>query len=250
MLRQVRMKWDKRGDVLFHWRGGEVTRLEGFSDAVFGFALTLLVVSLEVPHSFAELMRAMRGFLAFAICFAMLINVWEKHYRFFRRYGLQNGAMLALNGALLFVVLFYVYPLKFVMTAFIDTVVFRDSTLEISDAQIGPLFGIYGVGFAAIFLLFAAFYWYAWRKREALELDPLERFLTRGEILRNVLMVGVGVVAIILANFLPLQLRGSSGFTYMLIGVIETWHGHRAGEGQKRLAIADANAEARADAEH
>ena len=30
----------------FRWRGGDVSRLEGFSDAVFGFALTLLVVSL------------------------------------------------------------------------------------------------------------------------------------------------------------------------------------------------------------
>ena len=38
--------------------GREVSRIEGFSDAVFGFALTLLVVSLEVPDNFDALVCA------------------------------------------------------------------------------------------------------------------------------------------------------------------------------------------------
>ena len=70
--------WTKEKD--FHWRGGEITRLEGFSDAVFAFAVTLLVVSLEVPDTFDELLHAMRGFVAFGICFTILISLWYEHY--------------------------------------------------------------------------------------------------------------------------------------------------------------------------
>ena len=94
-------------ETRFRWRAREITRLEGFSDAVFAFALTLLVVSLEAPHTFDELMDTMRGFPAFGICFAILVQVWFYHYRYFRRYGLQDGITVVLNAALLFVVLFF-----------------------------------------------------------------------------------------------------------------------------------------------
>src|SRR5262245_12644977 len=100
----------------FRWRGGEIARIEGLSDAVFAFAVTLLVVSLEVPKTFGELSELLRGFVPFAICFILLMQVWHEQYRFFRRYNLQDKMSLVLNSALLFVVLFYVYPLKFLFT--------------------------------------------------------------------------------------------------------------------------------------
>src|SRR5258708_38288637 len=81
----------------FRWRGGDVSRLEGLSDAVFGFAITLLVVSLEVPKTFDELALAMRGFVGFAVCFALLALVWYDHYMFFRQYGLKDTITGVLN---------------------------------------------------------------------------------------------------------------------------------------------------------
>ena len=42
--------------------------------------------------------------------------IWRGHYRFSRRYGLEDPYTVFLNVVLLFLVLFFVYPLKFVFT--------------------------------------------------------------------------------------------------------------------------------------
>jgi hypothetical protein len=97
-------------------RNYEIQRIETFSDGVFAFAVTLLIVSLEVPHSFEELLMTMRGFFAFGISFLILISIWNEQHRFFRLYGMDDSRTIALNGFLLFIVLFYVYPLKFVFS--------------------------------------------------------------------------------------------------------------------------------------
>ena len=57
----------------FRIRGAEVSRIERFSDAVFGFAVTLLVVSLQVPLTFDNLVGVLRGLPAFAVWFALLV---------------------------------------------------------------------------------------------------------------------------------------------------------------------------------
>jgi len=152
--------WGRRADG-FRWRGGEISRLEGFSDAVFAFAVTLLVVSLEVPRTFTELWSVMRGLPAFAVCFTLLIVIWHEHYVFFRRYGLQDTTTVWLNAGLLFVMLFYVYPLKFVFTLFLAPVTGTptvvpaprggaESIIELE--QIPKLFVIYGAGVIALYV--------------------------------------------------------------------------------------------------
>ncbi len=91
----------------FRRRSHDISRIEAFSDVVFGFSLTLLVVSLEVPHTFGELMADMRGFVPFAVCFGLLAQVWWLHHNFFRRYGLDDATTATLNFVLLFVVLLF-----------------------------------------------------------------------------------------------------------------------------------------------
>ena len=217
------------GEKGFRWRGAEITRLEGFSDAVFAFAVTLLVVSLEVPRTFHELMDVMKGFAAFGVCFALLADVWFNHYRFFRRYGLQSTWAVFLNCVLLFFVLFYVYPLKFLFVSVFN----GGGTME--PPQVRLLFIIYGAGYAAIFLVFALLYLHAWKQRDALGLNRIEQLRTRHSQVDNLAMVVVGLGSVGLAWALPLRLAGLAGYFYFVIAVYFTVAGMIFGKRERLL---------------
>ncbi len=197
-------------------RGREVARLESFSDAVFGFALTLLVVSLDVPKTFPDLMATMRGFPAFALCFLFLALLWNGHYRYCRRYGLDDGSTRFLTCVMLFLVLFYVYPLKFLFNFSITGVLFGGPAQSvITRSEFSTLLVIYGLGFAAVYLALLLLYLHAYRMRDALELTELEKFDTRYQIFRLAMLVGMGLLAALLAC-VPL-FRNWSSLVYILL---------------------------------
>ena len=229
----------------FRWRSEEISRIEGLSDAVFGFAITLLVVSLEVPKTFNELAHAMSGFGAFAICFALLFLVWYNQHKFFRRYGLQDTVTIILNAILLFLILFYVYPLKFLFTFLVSKVTGGrgevrlpngniESMLE-SETQMGTLMLIFGVGYLAIFVVFVLLHIHAYRRKEELELNKLERFDTISSIQESGLNCLIALISISLVWFGGYHLSGLAGLTYMLTGVVMGIHGFIMGSRRKRL---------------
>jgi uncharacterized membrane protein len=206
---------ESRDLIGFHLRGREVTRLESFSDAVFAFALTLLVVSLDVPKSFNDLVITMRGFPAFAICFLFLALIWNGHYKFCRRYGLDDGTARFLTCVMLFLVLFYVYPLKFLFNFSIGLLFGSASIVGMTGSQFSTLLVIYGLGFAAVYGAMTLLYLHAYRLREALDLNDLEKFDTRYQIFRLLTLAGMGLVAAGLAC-IPV-VRNWSSLVYMLL---------------------------------
>lgn len=215
----------------FRNRAHEVSRLEAFSDVVFGFALTLIVVSLEVPKSYEELMAAMRGFPGFALCFAILIWIWHAHYTYFRRYGLHDEFTVWMNTFLLFVVLFYVYPLKFVFSSF-------GGHHGYSPHQARVIFTIYGVGFAGIFFIYTMLYSHALKKRDELALNAVEQHDTQTHVMMFAACVGVGLMSIVLALAVPDRYVGLAGYIYFVTGLVSWYLGTT--RGSKRRLVEDA----------
>ncbi len=187
----------------FEWRGREVSRLEGLSDAVFAFAITLLVISLEVPDTVHAMVVAMRGFVGFAFSFFLLYRLWVTQYRFFRRYGLEDATTIRLNGVLLFMVLFFVYPLKF-LTARLTEWAAEHGWRELRPHYLHEVLGsgdgralilFYFWGSAAVLGTLALMYRHAYSRRHALRLTPHEAHRTRTAYQRLFLGAAVGAVA-------------------------------------------------------
>ena len=245
MIREPLVKRGFGKSTDFRWRSHEISRIEGLSDAVFAFAITLLVVSLEVPKTFHELAETMRGFGAFAICFVLLFTVWLTQYKFFRRYGLQDGTTVWLNGALIFVVLFYVYPLKFLFTFLVDKFTGGHGETRLADGtvttmidnidQMGKLMLIFSAGYLAVFAVFVLLYLHAYRKRAELDLNPLEVFDTRNSIQESALNCGIAILSIAIILIGGSKFSGVAGMIYMLTGIVMGVHGTVGGRRRRQM---------------
>jgi uncharacterized membrane protein len=229
-------------------RRTEVTRLEGFSDAVFGFALTLLVVSLEVPRNFEDLMTQMEGFVGFALMFAMVCWIWYEHNVYFRQFGVQDQWTVFLNSVLLFVVLFYVYPLKFLTSALMLAVGLGDPEgprFDDPGMNGGHLMLLYSSGVVLIFGVFVLLYRHAWRRRDSLSLTAAELLSLRYGMRSHVISTSLGATSFALALALP-SWAAIAGMMYALMGPLHAWNGYLGGKAQADLkAREEADAESR-----
>jgi uncharacterized membrane protein len=94
----------------------ETLRLEAFSDGVFGFAATLLVLDIKIPevHDGNSLFQAMLAgwptYLGFLIGFFTILICWINHHFMFDYIYKSNSKLLLLNGFKLLVVTFTPFP--------------------------------------------------------------------------------------------------------------------------------------------
>jgi len=222
-------------------RENEITRVEAFSDGMIAFAATLLVVSMDAPRSYEDLIRNLYGFIPFGLSFIALFYIWVVHTILFRRYPLKDKVSIFINGILLFTVLFYVQPLRFLASSFVSLFTRSGEVHVTSWDQLQNLFIIYGIGWIIIFLLVAWLYRRAWVTRDSLGLTPVESYDAITYSRHYLGFAAAGVVSILVALTKVGLGFGLPGIAYVSIGIFAWLNGRNRDPG--RTALADKVAE-------
>jgi uncharacterized membrane protein len=103
----------------FRYDTPEFGRVTSLSDGVFAIALTLLVLTLDVPDVPADqLARALmdqgQQVVVFGLSFLLVANVWWVHHRIVSRLAMIEPGLIALNFVLLALVALVPFPTSLV----------------------------------------------------------------------------------------------------------------------------------------
>ncbi len=226
----------------FRYRGMAGSRLENLTDAIFGFAITLLVIASQVPTTYMELQASMYSFLGFIFCIMLLLGLWDNHNSFFLHFGLQDKTTKILNFLFLFVLLFYIYPLKYLFS-FLGTRIYAQVKIAMGDRSEALLKVVdsinnaaldsgqwvdimlrFGLGLFLMYLLLLLMHVNAYRKSSYLRLSEEERYITRTFIQAYGILVGICTLSMGIVLIFGGGSAAVAGMVYILVGIILPLH--------------------------
>ncbi|MBK8089130.1 MAG: DUF1211 domain-containing protein [Chitinophagaceae bacterium] len=208
----------------FRHRSIEIVRIEALSDAVFAFSVSLLVASLEVPQTFEELKIIVQGALPF-LQLLQLYFFWYQQYMYFRRYGLNDLPTIVLNLCYLAIILFYIYPLKFLFSVLLTSWTGIDLFPKAAEKGLAVLHTedfaqliiLFSIGYFLIWMIIFLLYKRALHFSSKLELNQYEILFTRKEKRGALWNALIGISAIILAWS---GAEGIAGLCYLSIPIL------------------------------
>lgn len=220
---------NRHHDPRINYRGVNASRLDNLTVGVFGIAITLLIFNLSNPNSFEDLLTFTKTLPAFLISISFIILIWNEHLVFSEIYTLNDKRLIVLNTVFIALVIFYVYPLRF-LTLFLTNFFFNtEIAVNIRGNQVPYLMIYYGfIAFALYFVLFL-FYYRALILRTELSIDIYEEFYTKSQKKRLLIMFSVPLLSIVLTlainEFSSIWASVAGGLTYSLYTpLILLWH--------------------------
>ena len=257
MLSKAYKRKQKVSATGFRYRGIVTSRLENLTDAVFGFSITLLVISSEVPTNYVELEASMYGFSGFIFCILLLLGIWNNHNNFFLYYGMQDIITKILTFFFLFLLLFYIYPLKYLFS-YIGTALYarlkismgdRSEALQLavsklnesslSTAEWENLTIRFGLGLFFIYLLLGLMHVHALKKKKELDLNEIEVFETKSFIQNYLLLVLITVISMSIVLIFGGAASPYAGSVYALIPLVLGLNKRRRRKKQPSLKLTE-----------
>jgi uncharacterized membrane protein len=180
-------------------------RIIGFSDGVFAIAITLLVLTIDVPANLSsqEVSSFLRGalpqVLIYATSFTVIGTFWLRHYRMFALCRAVDARMLVLN---------------LVFLAFVSLLPFPSDLINLADQSPSAVIAFCVVGGAATLCEFAL--WRHLHRHPDLLLPDISeeivvalrtlRFLSLGLLIVSILvsLLSPRIAVLLLLAFLPL----------------------------------------------
>ncbi|MEQ8908088.1 MAG: TMEM175 family protein [Vicingaceae bacterium] len=238
MFRDLLNKTHSTSKYGFRYRGMEASRIENLTDAVFAFAITLLVIASEVPSSYVELQASMYDFIGFIFCALLIFGIWNNHYNFFRHYGMQDKLTKSLNFIFIFVLLFYIYPLKYlfsylgtaILISLLQALNYTSPAMRLSiekvrmanmsSEQWTDLMVRFGLGLFFLYLILFIMHRNALKKKTELKLNPLEVYETKNFMTSYIFLVCVTILSMTIVLLGGGAFAPHAGFVYCCIPVL------------------------------
>lgn len=211
--------WKKQDDRL-NYRGAQASRIDNLTDAVFGIAITLLIFNLANPNSFSDLMDFAKTLPAFLLSISFLVLIWYEHFRFSTVFSFNDPGLVALNTFFLALIIFFVYPLRFLALLLTNFLFETNIGIQITIGQMPYLMIFYGLAIFAVYFILFLFYVRAMGRKQFLELNEYELFYTRRHRTKMMMMFIVPLISVgITAGLMSFSVGLASflgGMTYWL----------------------------------
>ena len=222
----------------------EAHRLDGFFDAAFAFAVSILAIAgTEVPHDLHEMLLALNRIPAFACSFATLLVFWYRHVRWRERCRVHDTTSVLISLTLVFFALIFVYPLNMVFSAMFNSIyigftgkLLPDSLVIEQAHDMSLLYLCYGTAYACMAGCLALLYRHSLRHmHEASREEVIEA--------RESLYVQLGSIGVALLSVVVTLMTPDGGWWSAIPGLIYfllTFVYSLAGRWSRRMLAAQA----------